>query len=81
MYLDLASCYFLEGRGFDFRWRHWDFGPGADSASDGKEYQAYLLGVKGDQCVGLTKIPPSRAECLEILGASISLKVSACPGL
>jgi hypothetical protein len=25
----------LEGRGFGYRWRHWDFGLGVDSASDG----------------------------------------------
>ena len=33
-------------------------------------YQAYFLGRKGGRCVGLTTLPPSRADCLEILGAS-----------
>jgi hypothetical protein len=37
-----------------------------------EEYQQYLLGGKGSRCVGLTTLPPSCAECLEILGASTS---------
>jgi hypothetical protein len=36
------------------------------------EYQEYFLGVKGSRCVGLTTLPPSCADCLEILGASTS---------
>jgi len=30
------------------------------------------FGCKGDRCVGLTILPPSSADCLEILGASTS---------
>jgi len=51
-----ALRYKLEGRGFDFRWCHWNFsltysfrpyyGPGVDSASNRDEYQEYFLGVK-----------------------------------
>ena len=51
-----ALRYKLEGRGFDFRWCHWDFifaitlRPhcihGAESVSNGNEYQEYLLGVE-----------------------------------
>ena len=51
-----ALRYKPEGRGFDFRWCHWNFsltlsfqphyGPGVDSVSNRKEYQEYFLGVK-----------------------------------
>jgi hypothetical protein len=37
-----------------------------DSDCNGNEYQ----GGKGGQCVGLTTLPPSCADCIEILGAS-----------
>jgi len=30
------------------------------------------LGVKGGRCVGLTTLPPSWADCLQILEASTS---------
>ena len=40
-----------------------------DSALNRNEYQGYLLGGK---VVGLTTLPPSYADCLEILGASTS---------
>jgi len=33
-------------------------------------YKGYLLGGKGVRCVGMTALPPSFADCLEILGAS-----------
>jgi hypothetical protein len=36
------------------------------------EYQGYLLEGKGGRCVGLTTLPPSCADCLEIVGASNS---------
>jgi len=39
--------------------------PGVDSASK-NEYQD-IPGGKDGQCVGVTTLPPSRAECLEIL--------------
>jgi len=45
-----------KGRGFDFRWWHWNFsltqsfrphyGPGVDPASNRNEYQEYFLGVR-----------------------------------
>jgi hypothetical protein len=37
-----------------------------DSASNRNEYQEYFLGGKGGRCVGLTTLPPSCANCLEI---------------
>ena len=43
-----------------------NYSPGVDSASNRNEYQEYFLGGKGGQCVGLTTLPPSSADCLEI---------------
>jgi len=42
------------------------YGPGVDSASNRNEYQEYFLGGKGGRCVGLTNLPPSCVDCLEI---------------
>jgi hypothetical protein len=67
-----------EGRGFDSRWCQWNFsfrpyyGPGLDSASNRNEYQEYFLRGKGGWCVGLTNLPPSCADCLEIWGETSS---------
>jgi hypothetical protein len=51
-----ALRYTPEGRGFDFRWFHWNFsltyffrphyGLGVDSASNKNKYQEYFLGEK-----------------------------------
>jgi hypothetical protein len=43
------------------------YGPGVDSASKRNEYQEYFLGGKGGQCLRLTTLPHSCADCLEIL--------------
>ena len=71
-----ALCYKPEGRGFDSRWCRWNFSlpqsfrpnsvPGVVSASNRNAYQEYFLEGKGDWCVGLTTLPPSFANCLEI---------------
>jgi hypothetical protein len=45
------------------------------------EYQEYFLGGKGGRCVGLTTLPPSRADCLEICTAQPPVPLRACPGL
>jgi len=37
------------------------YGPGVDPATNRKEYQEYLLGVKSGRCVRLTTLPPSCA--------------------
>jgi len=42
------------------------YGPGVDSASNRNEYHKYFLGVKSGRCVGLTTLPLSCPECLEI---------------
>ena len=84
-----------EGRGFDSRWCHWNFslihsfrpryGPGVDSASNRNEYHKYFLGDKGSQCVGLTTLPPSFADYLEIWEPLNLLEpsgpVQACNGI
>jgi len=60
------------------------FGPGVDSASNRNEYQEYFLGGgggKGGRCVGLTTLPPSSADCLEICEPHPPGTIRACPGL
>jgi hypothetical protein len=54
------------GRWYDSRWGHWDF-----SASNRNEYLGCGMysGGKGGRYVGLTTLPASCADCLEILGA------------
>jgi hypothetical protein len=37
-----------------------------DSVSNRNEYQEYFLSGKDGRCVGLTTLPPSCADCLEI---------------
>jgi hypothetical protein len=46
--------------------------PGVDSASNRNEYRWSSLWGKGGRCVGLTTLPPSFADCLELLGTSTS---------
>jgi hypothetical protein len=48
---------------------------GVDSVCNRNTYQEYLLGgggAKDGRCVGLRTLPPSRADCPGILGASTS---------
>jgi len=56
-------------------------GPGVDSASKRNEYQEYFLEGKGDRCVGLTTLPTSCADCLEIWELHPPGTFRACPGL
>jgi hypothetical protein len=56
-------------------------GSGVDSASNGNEYEEYFLGSKGGRCVELTILPPSCADCLEIVRTSTSWRSRACPCL
>jgi hypothetical protein len=56
-------------------------GPGVDSASNKNEYQEYFLRGKGGRCVGLTTLPPSCADCLEIWEPRTPGTLRACPGL
>jgi len=87
-----AQRYKSEGRGFDSRWCHWNFslaqsfhphyGPGVDSTPNRNEYQQYFLreGGKGGRCVGLTTLPYSCADCLEIWEPQRPGTLRACPG-
>jgi hypothetical protein len=45
-------------------WPH--YGPAVDSASSRSEYQEYFLEHKGRWCVGLTTLPPTNVNCLEM---------------
>ena len=57
------------------------YGPGDDSASNRNEYQEYLLGGKGGRYVGLTTLPPSCADCLEIWEPQSPGTLRACKGI
>jgi hypothetical protein len=46
-----------------------------------KMYQEYFLGRKGGQCVGLTALPPTCADCLEIWEPQPPGTLRACRGL
>ena len=91
LHLLYALRYKPEGRGFDSRWCHWNFsltqsfrphcGPGLDSASNSNEYQEYFLEGKVGRCVGLTTLPLSCDDCLEIWEPHPPGTLSACPGL
>jgi hypothetical protein len=39
---------------------------GVESASNSTEYQEYFLFGKGGRCIGLTTLPPSCDDCIEI---------------
>jgi len=51
------------------------------SAANRNEYQEYFLRGKGGRCVGLTTLPPSCADCLEIWESQPPGTLRACPGL
>jgi hypothetical protein len=53
---------------------------GVDSANR-NEYQRYLMKGEGGRCVGLKILSPSCADCLEILGSSISRSPKDLSGL
>jgi hypothetical protein len=52
-----------------------------DSASNINENQEYFLGGKGGRCVGLTTLPPSCADCLEIWAPQPPGTLMASPSL
>jgi hypothetical protein len=54
---------------------------GVDSASNRNEYQEYFIGGKGGRCVGMTTLPHSCADCLEIWELQTPGTLWACLGL
>jgi len=58
-----------------------NYGLGVDSVPNGSDYQEYFLGGKGGQYLGLTTLPPSRAECLVIWEPQPPGNLRACPSL
>jgi hypothetical protein len=54
---------------------------GVYSASNRNDYQEYFLGSKGGRDVGLTTLPPSCADCLNICEPQPPGTLRACPGL
>jgi hypothetical protein len=55
--------------------------PLVNSASSRNEYQEYFLGGKCSRCIGLTTLPPSCANCLEIWGPQPLGTLRACTGI
>jgi len=60
---------------------HWHNPSGRTMASNRKEYQEYLRGGKGGQCVELTTLPHSCADCLAIWEPQLPGTLRACQGL
>jgi hypothetical protein len=56
------------------------YGPRVDSASNRNEYQEYFVGNKGGRCVGLTTLPPSYVDFLNIWEPQPPETLRACPG-
>jgi hypothetical protein len=56
-----ALCYKPVGHGFGSCWGQWEatLRTWVDSASNRHDYKIYLLGGKGNQCIGLTTLSPS----------------------
>jgi len=57
------------------------YGPAVDSASNSTEYRGYFLGCKSGRCLGLTTLPPSCGDCLEIWELQPPRTLGACPAL
>jgi len=54
---------------------------GSTQPLTGNEYQEYFLGGKGGRFLGLTTLPPSCADCLEMWEPQLPGTLRACPGL
>ena len=51
------------------------------AACNRNKYKVFFLWGKGSRCVGLTTLPPSCADCLEISEPQPLGTLRACPGL
>ena len=65
---------------------HWQsfrlcYGPRVNSVCNKNEYHEYFLGDKGGKSIGLTILPPSCANCLEIWEPQTHGTLRLCPGL
>jgi hypothetical protein len=67
-----ALRYKSEGRGFDFRCPYGLITALGSTQPLAEMSTRDISCGKGGRCVGLTPLPPSYADCLEILGASSS---------
>ena len=81
-----ALRYKPEGSGFDSRWCHHNpfrphYGLGIDSASNRNEYQEYILVDKDGWSLGLTTLPLSCVDYLEIWEPQPPGILRACKGI
>jgi hypothetical protein len=86
-----ALHYKLEGHGFDSRRCHWNFhwhNPSGCTVALGSTQpltemstRSISWGGKGGRYVGLTILPPSCANCLQIWETQPPATLRACPGL
>jgi hypothetical protein len=53
-------------------------GPGPVWTGAEYDYQEYFMGGKGSRCIGLTPLPPSCADCLEIWEPQLAGTLGAC---
>jgi len=53
----------------------------ATAVPNRNEYQEYVLVGKGRRCVGLTTLPPSCADCLEIWEPRLAATLRVCTGI
>jgi hypothetical protein len=67
--------------GSNFHWYNFSGRSGVDSAYNRNEYQEYFLGGKGGLCLGLTTLPPTCDDCLEIYELDPRWTLWACQGL
>jgi len=78
----------LEGHGFDTQWCHWKFylpktsgrtkTLGSTHPATEMSTRNISCGDKGSQCIGLTTLPPSCANCLEIWKPQPPGTLTAC---
>jgi hypothetical protein len=86
-----ALCYRLGSCGFGSPWGNWKCsltsslqlhsGPRVHSVTNRNEYQRVILWGKDDRCVGLTPLPPSCTNCLEIYAHQPPGTLRACSRL
>ena len=71
-----------EGRGFSFRWCHWNvsvtYKPSSHTMALGLTQPITEMSCR---CLGLTILPPSRADCLEIWEPQSPGTLRVCSGL